>query len=139
MSSMWFVTLVLLILLGILGIAALLRERNANLAGPLNQLQSVEGWIGLVGLIWGLIGFLHLLSAMSAFSYAPFHFLIGLLTQFVVIALSLILSVPALKALIGENGFTNGLANLSAKLAPFKAILGVVCLVLALWLLVRAF
>ena len=139
MSSMALVTLVLLILLGILGIAALLREKNANLAGPLNQLQSVEGWIGLVGLIWGIIGVLHLLSALSLLRYAPFAFIVGLITQLVVIALSLILSVPALKTLIGENGFTRGLADASAKLAPFKAILGVVCLVLALWLLVQIF
>jgi hypothetical protein len=134
---MQFVTLALLILLGILGIAALLREKNANLAGPLGQLQAVEGWIGLVGLIWGLIGILHLLSLMGAFSYAPFAFLMGFVTQLVVIALSLILSVPALKTLIGENGFTKGLADLSSKLAPFKAILGVVCLVLAVWTIVR--
>ena len=41
-----------------------------------------------------------------------------------VIALSLILALPQLRSLIGSNDFTNKLAQLAGKVAPYKMVLG---------------
>src|SRR5262249_19087102 len=119
----------------ILGIASWLKTRQPNLNAQLGKLESFEGWIGLVGLVWGLIMLLRWLQALGYLSYAPGYALVGLAAALVVIALSLILSLPVLKNLFGANNFTNKLGDLAGKLGPYKIGLGFACLVLALYML----
>jgi len=133
---MWLVNLILFILLGLLGVASWVKTRQPNLSAQFSKLEAVEGWVGLVGLVWGLIMLLQWLQVLSIFSYAPIRVLIGLASVLVVIALSLILGLPQLRSLIGSNDFTNKLANLAGKLAPYKMILGCACLFLAAYTLV---
>jgi hypothetical protein len=129
--------LLMLIALGLLGVAASLRGRNPNLDGPLKQLESIEGWVGLIGLVWGLIMLLQWLMNLGSLAVVPLLMLIGLFSTLVILALSLILALPLLRKLIGANPTTNKLAEVSAKLAPFKAILGAICLALAIYTIIR--
>jgi len=133
---MLIVNLILLVLLGVLGIASWLKTRQPSLGAQLGKLAAVEGWIGLVGLVWGLIMLLQWLQFLSVFSYAPVRALLGLASVLVMIALSLILGLPQLRSLIGSNDFTNKLAELAGKLAPFKMVLGCACLFFAVWTLI---
>jgi hypothetical protein len=134
----WLVNLILLILLGVLGIASWLKTQQPKLAPQLSKLEAVEGWVGLVGLVWGLIMLLQWLQFSRYMSYAPVYGLISLLTVLTVLALSLILGLPQLRTLIGSNGFTNKLAEVTGKMAPFKMILGAACLFFALYSLVMS-
>ena len=133
---MWLLDLILLVLLGVLGIASWLRTTQPKLATQLDPLEGVSGWIGLAGLVWGIILLLRWISAIGAFSFAPGMMLIALVVALVIIALSLILALPTLKTLLGSNDFTNKMADLAAKLGPYKVGLGFACLVLALYSLV---
>ncbi|MEO8672800.1 MAG: hypothetical protein ABI411_15890 [Tahibacter sp.] len=134
---MWIIGLILLILLGLAGIAALIRARSPAVAGPLMQLEAVEGWLGVAGLVWGLVMLLQWISSLGLFGYAPGMMLVALFSILVMLSLSLILAMPLLKTLIGANPFTTKMSELSAQLTPFKAILGIICLVLALWTIVQ--
>lgn len=130
---MWLVNLILLILLGLLGIAAWLKSRQPKLSPQLGKLESVEGWVGVVGLVWGIVMLLQWLSAIGVLSIAPGPMLIHLVIVLVIVALSLILALPVLRSLFGSNDFTNKLAQLTTKLAPYKMGLGFACLVLAVY------
>ena len=133
---MWLIDLLLLILLGILGIASWLKSSQPKIGGQLAPLESISGWVGLVGLIWGIILLLRWIAALGAFSFAPGMMLIALVVALVISALSLILALPTLRTLLGSNDFTNKMADLAAKLGPYKVGLGFACLVLALYSLV---
>lgn len=133
---MMWVSLILLILLGVLGIAGWLKSRRPEVGAQLGQLQAVEGWIGLIGLIWGLVLLIRWITALQYIGYAPGVMVVALVSALVIAALSLILSLPLLRSLIGENAFTKKLGELTAKMQPFKVGLGAACLVLALYSLV---
>ena len=132
---MWLLDLILLILLGVLGIASWLKGRQPKLGGQLGPLEGVAGWIGLVGLIWGIVMLLQWLQGLEAIRYFPGVMIVGLVMILVVVALSLILSMPVLRSLFGANNFTTKLAEFSGKLMPYKVGLGFACLVLAIYLL----
>ena len=134
---MWIVGLLVLIALGLLGVASWLSARRPEMSGPLKQLQGIEGWVGVVGLVWGVIALLQWLQAMSLISVAPLMVLIGLASILVMLALSLIFALPLLKSWLGSGGAANTLSGLSAKVAPYKMILGVICLGLAAYTLIR--
>jgi len=128
---MWIISLLMLLALGLLGIASWLRQRNPAAAGPLAQLEGVGGWIGLVGLIWGIWSLVLWISAIGFLSSAPLMMIVGLLSTLAIIALSLILAIPVVKALAGSGGFANTLEQTATTLGPFKVILGAICLALA--------
>jgi|SRR5579859_3734817 len=136
MTLSTLVTFIMLALLGILGIASWLKTRQPNLRDSLGKLESVEGIIGLVGLIWGIVLLLEWISGIGAFRYLPGLMLILLLQALAIIGLSLILALPQLKSILGSSDFTTKLSDLAGRLAPHKMILGIVCLVLALFTLV---
>ena len=96
----------------------------------------MSGWIGLAGLVWGIVLLLRWISAIGAFSFAPGMMLIALAVALVICALSLILALPTLRTLLGSNDFTNKMAELAAKLGPYKVGLGFACLLLVLYSLV---
>jgi len=131
----WLFTFVMLVLLGILGIASWLKTRQPNLSQQIGMLESVEGIIGLIGLVWGIVLLLHWISALGVFGYMPGLMLISLVIALAITGLSLILALPQLKTMIGANDFTNKLSQLTSTLAPHKMILGIVCLVFALYML----
>lgn len=133
---MGLLSLILLIVLGVLGISAWLKTQYPAAGGKLGPLEQVEGWIGLVGLVWGVILLLRWLSALNVMQYAPGAFLLGLLIALVILALSLLLGLPVLRSLFGENGFTNKAAQLAERVRPYKIGLGFACLVLALYSLI---
>lgn len=135
MNLSFLVTLTMLVLLGILGIASWLKTRQPNLSDGLGKLESVEGIIGLIGLIWGIVLLLEWISGIGAFRYVPGVMLILLVEALAIAGLSLILALPQLKSMLGSSDFTNKLADLTGKLAPHKMVLGIVCLVLALYAL----
>ena len=135
---MWIVGLLVLIALGLLGVASWLASRQPSMGGALRQLQGIEAWVGIVGLVWGLLGLFNWIKALSLIGVAPVMVLFALITVLVVLALSLLLALPLLKSWMGSNGATDALANVSAKLAPYKMILGFACLGLAAYSLVRA-
>ncbi|HET6546045.1 MAG TPA: hypothetical protein VFG55_04780 [Rhodanobacteraceae bacterium] len=135
---MWLLSLILLILLGLLGIASWLKSRRPEVAGHLGPLESVEGWIGLLGLIWGLFLLLRWIASLGVMSSAPGLMLIALITALAIAALGLILALPLLRSLIGDNRFTGTLADLTGKLLPYKVGFGFVCLALALYSLLSA-
>jgi hypothetical protein len=130
---MWLITLALLILLGILGIAGWLKSRRPDTASHLRPIEQFEGWIGGAGLVWGILLVLRWISAIGALQVAGGAMLVLLLTALVVIALSLILSLPLLQSIFGSGGFMARLAGLVDKLVPYKLGLGFACLVLALY------
>ncbi len=132
---MWILSLVLLILLGLLGISSWLKQRRPSASEPLNQLAAFEGWIGLAGLIWGLFLLLRWIAAINVMQYPIGAMLVALVNDLVIVALSLILSVSLLRALIGENAFTAKLVQLANQLQPYKIGLGAACLALALYAL----
>ena len=132
---MWILSLVLLILLGLLGISSWLQSRQPSAAAPLSQLAAVEGWIGLAGLIWGLFLLLRWISAINVIQYAVGVMLVALINALVITALSLILALPLLQSLIGTNGFTTKLGEMTEKLKPYKIGLGFACLALALYMM----
>jgi hypothetical protein len=134
---MWIIGLLVLIALGLLGVASWLAAKQPGMSGPLKQLQGIEGWVGVIGLVWGVIGLLQWLQALSLLSVAPVMVLVALVSVLVILALSLILALPLLKSWMGGGGATDALSNLSARLAPYKMILGFVCLGLAAYTLVR--
>lgn len=137
---MWLLTLVLLVLLGLLGVAPWLKQRQPSAEAPLNQLIAIEGWIGLAGLIWGIFLLLRWVSAINVLQYAVGVMLLALVSALIIAALSLILSLPLIRALIGENSFTTSLSNFTAKLVPYRIGLGAACLALAIYtLLARLF
>jgi hypothetical protein len=138
MSLFFLVTFAMLVLLGILGIASWLKTRQPNLRDSLGKLESVEGIIGLIGLIWGIVLLLRWISALGAFGYVPGLMLIMLVETLAIIGLSLILALPQLKGMLGSGDVTNKLGELTARLAPHKMVLGIVCLVFALYSLVSA-
>ena len=138
MMIWWLINLILLILLGVLGIASWLKTQQPKAGEHLAKIEAFEGWIGLVGLVWGVIMLLQWLQVANYISYAPVHVLLGLVIVLVVIALSLILGLPQLRTLIGANDFTNKLAQLAGKLAPYKIVLGAACLFFALYTLVSS-
>jgi hypothetical protein len=125
-------TLVLLLLLGVLGIASWLKTRQPNLSQQIGKLEAVEGVIGLVGLVWGLVLLLRWLESLGYYHSLN---LVSLIIALALLSLSLILALPQLRSMIGSNDFTSRLSQLAGKLAPYKMVLGVVCLVLALYLL----
>ena len=102
---MWLVTIALLILLGILGIAGWLKARRPESATHLQAIEQFEGWIGGAGLVWGILMLLRWISSLNAMSYAPGPMIVTLLTALVVIALSLILSLPLLQSIFGSGDF----------------------------------
>ena len=132
---MWLLDLILLVLLGVLGIASWLKSNQPKLAGQLGPLEGVAGWVGLAGLVWGIVLLLRWISALGVFGFAPGAMLIALAVALVIIALSLILALPTLRSLFGSNAFTNTMADVGAKVAPYKVGLGFACLVLALYTL----
>jgi len=132
----WLLTFAMLVLLGLLGIASWLKTRQPNLSQQIGKLESVEGVIGLIGLIWGIVLLLRWISALGAFGYVPGLMLISLLVALAVLGLSLILALPQLRSLIGSSDVNAKLSDLAGKLAPHKMVLGIVCLVLALYMLV---
>jgi len=136
MSLFFLVTFALLVLLGILGIASWLKTRQPNLGDSLGKLESVEGIIGVIGLIWGIVLLLQWISGFGAFRYVPGMMLILLVEALAIIALSLILALPQLKSILGSSEFTTKLSDLAGRLAPHKMVLGIVCLVFALYSLV---
>jgi hypothetical protein len=132
---MWLLDLILLLLLGVLGIASWLKSNQPKLGGQLGPLEGIAGWIGLVGLVWGVVLLLRWISALGVFGFAPGAMLIALVVALVIIALSLILALPTLRSLFGSNAFTKTMADVEAKVAPYKVGLGFACLVLALYTL----
>jgi len=134
---MWIIGLLVLIALGLLGVASWLAARQPSMSGPLKQLQGIEGWVGVVGLVWGLVGLLNWIRALSLFSVAPVMMLVGLASILVILALSLILALPLLKSWM-RGGATGSLDDLAARLAPYKLVLGFLCLAFAAYTLVRA-
>jgi len=135
---MWMAGLLVLIALGLLGVASWLAARQPSMGGALRQLQGIEGWVGVVGLVWGLLGLFNAIKALSLIGVAPVMVAFAFVTVLVVLALSLILALPLLKSWMGQSGATDALTNVSARLAPYKMILGFVCLGLAAYSLVRA-
>src|SRR5215470_14143832 len=123
--------LLLLVLLGLFGVASWLKTRQPNLSAQLGKIAAFEGWIGLVGLVWGLLMLVQWLQFLSILSLVPVRALIALASLLAVIALSLLLGLPQLRKLIGSNDFTNKLGDLAGKFAPYKMVLGCVCLGLA--------
>lgn len=131
---MFWVNFVILVLLGLLGIASWLRQRQPSAGQPLGQLEAVGGWLGLFGLVWGAYLLIRALSWIGTMlRFAPVHWIVLVATAVVILALSLILAAPTLRALAGSNGFTRGVDGVAAKLAPLRVGLGVACLVLAAW------
>lgn len=131
---MFWLSFVLLVLLGLLGIAGWLKQRQPSAGEPLGQLEAVGGWIGLFGLLWGLFLLIRALSWIGTMlRYAAGHWIVLVLTALIIIALSLVLAAPTLRALAGSNGFTSAVDRMAAKLAPHRAALGATCLVLAAW------
>lgn len=130
---MWLVTVVLLILLGILGIAGWLKSRRPESAAHLQPIEQFEGWIGGAGLVWGILILLRWISAIGAIGYAAGSMLVTLLTALIVIALSLILSLPLLQSIFGAGDFMAKVSRMADKLVPYKLGLGFGCLVLALY------
>ena len=137
---MWLVTIALLILLGILGIAGWLKARRPESAQHLQPIEQFEGWIGGAGLVWGILILLRWISSLGAMGYAAGPMIVTLLTALVVIALSLILSLPLLQSIFGSGDVMAKVTRLTEKIMPYKLGLGFGCLVLALYsLLGRAF
>ena len=132
---MWLLDLILLLLLGVLGIASWLKSTQPKLGAQLGPLEGISGWVGLAGLVWGIVLLLRWISAIGVFGFAPGAMLIALAVALVIIALSLLLALPTLRSLFGSNAFTNTMADVGAKVAPYKVVLGFACLVLALYTL----
>ena len=132
---MWLVTIALLILLGILGIAGWLKARRPESAKHLQPIEQFEGWIGGAGLVWGILILLRWISSLGAMGYAAGPMVVTLLTALVVIALSLILSLPLLQSIFGSGDFMAKVSRLTDKLLSYKLGLGFGCLVLALYAL----
>jgi len=131
--SFWTLfTLTLLILLGVLGIASWIKTRQPNLSQQIGKLESVEGVIGLVGLVWGLVLLLRWLESLGYYHSLN---LVALIVALAILGLSLILALPQLRSMIGSNDFTTRLSTFTGRLAPYKMVLGIVCLVLALYVL----
>src|ERR1043165_9343386 len=127
------INLILLVLLGVLGVASWLKTQQPKFAPQLSKLEAVEGWIGIAGLVWGVIMLLQWLQYASyVLRFAFIHAIVGLLMVLVVLTLSLILAMPQLRTLTGNNAFIGNVAQFTAKLAPFKMILGLACLFFAL-------
>jgi len=137
-TMIWLlINLILLVLLGVLGIASWLKTQQPKFAPQLSKLEAVEGWIGIAGLVWGVIILLQWLQVASfVLRYAFVTGLVSLLMVLVVLTLSLILAMPQLRTLTGNNAFVGNIAQFTAKLAPFKMILGLACLFFALYSLV---
>jgi len=133
---MRLVTIVLLILIGILGIAGWLKSRRPESAKHLQPIEQFEGWIGGAGLVWGLLILLRWLSSLGALGYAAGPMIVTLLTALVVIALSLIISLPLLQSIFGSGDVMAKVSRLTDRLVPYKLGLGFGCLVLALYALV---
>ena len=133
---MWIVSLLLLIVLGVLGIASALRGKRPELDGALRSLEGVEAWIGVVGFAWALLGIVQWVLAIGALAAAPVAMIIGLASLLVILSLSLLLALPLLRGWVGAAQGAK-LAEVSTKLAPFKATLGALCLVSAAYSLVR--
>jgi hypothetical protein len=131
-STMWLITLALLILLGVLGIAGWLKARRPDTASHLQAIEQFEGWIGVIGLVWGILLLLRWISVLGGMR-AGGAMLVLLLTALVVIALSLILSLPILKSIFGSGDFMARMSRLADTLVPYKIGLGFGCLVLALY------
>ena len=129
---MWLITLVLLVLLGILGIAGWLKSRRPDTASHLQAIEQFEGWIGAVGLVWGILLLLRWISVLGSV-HAGGVMLVLLLTALVMIALSLILSLPILRSIFGDGDFIAKVSRLADKVLPYKIGLGFGCLVLALY------
>lgn len=127
---MFWIAWILLVLLGLLGISAVLKSRNPQARQAMAQLESVGGWIGLVGLILGVLHLVRALLNISVLTVAPFAYIMWLVMALVLIGLGLLLALPTIQQLAGR-GNVGGLTQLAAKVAPFKVILGVVALVIA--------
>lgn len=135
---MFWLTLITLILMGLLGIAAQLKSRSPQTAGPLAQLESIEGWVGLVGLVLGLWGLINLILNLGALLAVPVSFVLALVTALAMTGLGLLLSFSVLKQFMSGSAARN-VSLLAARVAPFKVILGVICLAVAVWTLLRSF
>lgn len=133
---MWIVSLLLLVVLGVLGIASAVRAKKPELDGALKQLESIEAWIGVVGMAWALLGLVQWILAIGALAAAPVTMLVALASTLVILALSLILALPLMKSWIGAAQGAQ-LTEVSAKLAPFKSMLGALCLASAVYTIVR--
>lgn len=133
---MFWLNVILLILMGALGVAGWLKSRSPQLAGPMAAITGVEGWIGLVGLVWGLYSLINLLLHLGLVTVAPLSFIIGLASALVVIALGLLLSLSMLKQFT-SGATSRNLSLLAARVAPFKMLLGFICLGLAAYSLIR--
>jgi len=131
----WLLTFVLLVLLGILGIAGWLKAQRPDSGRYVQPIEQFEGWIGGAGLVWGILILLRWISSLGAMGYAPGPMIVTLLTALVVIALSLILSLPLLQSIFGSGDFMAKVSRLTDKVLPYKLGLGFGCLVLALYAL----
>jgi hypothetical protein len=135
---MWIVSLLILIALGILGIASWLKTQKPELAASLKPLEGVEGWVGVAGLVLGLWLLIAWIMALGVLAHAPVAMIIALGSALVMIALSLILAMPLLRSFLSGDASVK-IGEVATKLAPFKVILGAICLGLALYSLIARF
>jgi hypothetical protein len=128
------IILVTLIALGLLGIAGWLKSRQPEAAGLLAHLEKIEGWVGLVGLALGIYGAISLLFDIGAVAGAPIRFILAVLTAMSMIGLGLVLSITIIKQ-FASGAAAQNLQNLVNKVAPFKMMMGALCLIVAVWMM----
>jgi len=129
MGLLFLLSLILLIVLGILGILPWLKNQQPAFAEHLKPLEGVSAWVGIAGLVW--------ISMLGYFRYAAGAMLINLFTTLVIAALSLLLSVSMLASMVNNSSVNSQLSKTADKLAPYKVGLGLTCLILALYSLIR--
>ncbi|QBB72069.1 hypothetical protein ELE36_17795 [Pseudolysobacter antarcticus] len=137
MGLLSLLSLILLIVLGILGILPWLKNQQPAFAEHLKPLEGVSAWVGIAGLVWAVVLLLQWISALGIFRYAPGVMLISLFTTLVIAALSLLLSVSMLASMVNNSTVNSKLSETADKLAPYKVGLGLTCLILALYSLIR--
>lgn len=140
----FLLTLALLVVLGLVATAkgagpAALKPVQDVLKPVAEPLTAAAGTMGIVAVIWGVWGVITFIVAIQSLGYNTLSTLIGLLINLVLITVGILAGYPSVAAFFGApaSGAGKFVDWFKSTFSPNEAIVGIVSLVLALWVLVE--
>jgi hypothetical protein len=126
MNTLYLINILLLILAGILAISGLIVAKKPNARELIDKLLPFQALIGVVLLAFGLVNLLRSLSGIS-YMFRTFPGIVTFLVLVTSILLGFMFGMPQIaKWLPGNSAAEQKGQQLTAKLAPYQVIIGLV-------------
>lgn len=140
----FFLTLALLIVLGLVSAAngagpTALSPVQSGLRPVANGLRSAAGPLGIVAVIWGVWSVIYFIVTIEALGFGTLTKLIGLFTMLVLITVGVLAGYASVGPFFGApaSGAGRFVDWFKNTFTSNEAIVGIISLVLALWLLIE--